>query len=96
MVERTREAGTGSFQTTALDVAWPESVYSLSHVALPFMPDDPWYGGSNAQILNLGTIAPRGETAALRVPIGRFMRLRYNPFFDYLAARTLSFCEACE
>jgi hypothetical protein len=24
------------------------------------------------------------------------MRLRYNPFFDYLADRTLEFCEACQ
>jgi len=24
------------------------------------------------------------------------MRLRYNPFFDYMEERILQFCEACE
>ena len=28
----------------ALDLAWPRNVFSLSHVALPFPPDDPLYG----------------------------------------------------
>ena len=30
--------------TEALDLAWPVGVISLSHVALPFPPDDPLYG----------------------------------------------------
>ncbi len=31
-----------------LNFAWPAVVYSLSHVALPFPPDDTLYGGDDA------------------------------------------------
>jgi len=87
MVARTRTVGAPTFVSTPLNMKWPNSVYSLSHVSLPFASDDRWYGSA---------ASPRGETAILTSPIARFMRLRYNPFFDYLAARTLKFCEACQ
>jgi alpha-beta hydrolase superfamily lysophospholipase len=95
MVAQTRAAGSSEFESTALNMAWPKSVYSLSHVSLPFDSDDRWYGNTESADFKLGTLAPRGETAILTSPIARFMRLRYNPFFDYLAERTLEFCEAC-
>lgn len=96
VVARTRLAGATDFSHVALDKEWPGSVYSLSHVALVFEPDDRWYGGHVSEEFKLGTLAPRGETAILSSPIGRFMRLRHNPFFDYLAQRTLHFCTACD
>ena len=96
VVARTRLAGATDFSHVALDKEWPGSVYSLSHVALVFEPDDRWYGGHVSEEFKLGTLAPRGETAILSSPIGRFMRLRHNPFFDYLAQRTLQFCTACD
>ena len=96
VVARTRLAGATDFSQVALDKEWPGSVYSLSHVALVFEPDDRWYGGHVSEEFKLGTLAPRGETAILSSPIGRFMRLRHNPFFDYLAERTLNFCAACD
>jgi alpha-beta hydrolase superfamily lysophospholipase len=96
MVAQTRAVGAVGFASTPLDMKWPDSVYSLSHVALPFDSDDPWYGSTPSPDFKLGTLAPRGETAILTSPIARFMRLRYNPFFDYLAERTLEFCEACQ
>jgi len=96
MVARFRSAGEEQFTTTSIGVQWPASVYSLSHVALPFAPDDRWYGNNEPNEFALGTLAPRGEVSALTTPIQRFMRLRYNPFFDYQAERTLQFCAACE
>jgi hypothetical protein len=96
MVARTRAVGVTDFASTALNMRWPNSVYSLSHVSLPFDSDDRWYGSAASPDFKLGTLAPRGETAILTSPIARFMRLRYNPFFDYLAERTLQFCEACQ
>jgi len=96
VVAQTRAAGATDFTSTALNMSWLGPVYSLSHVSLPFDSDDRWYGSSASQYFKLGTLAPRGETAILTSPIGRFMRLRYNPFFDYLAERTLEFCEACQ
>jgi alpha-beta hydrolase superfamily lysophospholipase len=64
---------------------WPNDVISLSHVALPFRPDDPVYGvlpGSGANGLpSLGSLALRGEEGALQFPLGSLARLRSNPFW---------------
>jgi alpha-beta hydrolase superfamily lysophospholipase len=77
-----------------LSLFWPQGIYSLSHVAIPFSPDDPLYGQRppKESPLNqtLGSLMPRGENKLLRVPIGQLMRLRYNPFFDYLNKRITS------
>lgn len=74
-----------------LGMEWPEKVYSLSHVAIPFAPDDLLYGpiGPNQlnNKINLGTFAPRGEKNILNVPTDLLMRLRYNPFYDYMKMR---------
>jgi hypothetical protein len=75
-----------------LDLIWPQSVYSLSHVAVPFPPDDPVYGtgqavGSDYRGLPLGAMSPRGETRLLIAPVAQLMRLRHNPFFSYIEAR---------
>jgi len=74
---------------TELFLSWPKGVYSLSHISLLFPPDDPLYGTEPAKTtndpnLNLGNIEIRGEPALLKIPVGRFMRLRCNPFFDYI------------
>jgi alpha-beta hydrolase superfamily lysophospholipase len=91
VVERSRSAGDEFGPARDLGMAWPEQVYSLSHIALPFPPDDPTYGGPegnpDGNALHLGTAQPRGERDLLRVPIGQLMRLRHNPFHRYLAER---------
>ena len=69
---------------------WPPLVYSLSHVAIPFPPDDAWYGdgsGNRGEQFSLGTLTPRGEKQVLIVPAELLLRLRHNPFFDYQASR---------
>ena len=51
-------------QTQSLKRAWPAGVFSLSHVALPFPPDDPLYGQrppDDAGRLFLGRMAIQGE-----------------------------------
>jgi alpha-beta hydrolase superfamily lysophospholipase len=72
-------------------LAWPWEVYSLSHVALPFPPDDPLYGmgpiEDGFEGIRIGTVTPRGERDLLTISISQVMRLRYNPFYPYLAAR---------
>lgn len=95
VVARTRLAGSSNITTTPLDDHWPDDTYSLSHVAIVFPPDDRWYGRSAVDRYTLGTLAPRGENAILTAPIARFMRLRHNPFYDYVAERTLEFCDVC-
>ena len=76
--------------TEPLGLSWPESIYSLSHVALPFPIDDPIYGGEGRGremgSVSLGRLSPRGEKGALIVPEEVLMRLTWNPFFPYLAS----------
>jgi alpha-beta hydrolase superfamily lysophospholipase len=78
--------------TEPLDLAWPRGVISLSHVALPFPPDDPLYGQrppENDDLLFLGEMAIQGERGLLKIPTDWLLRLRYNPFYDYLERRVL-------
>jgi alpha-beta hydrolase superfamily lysophospholipase len=81
------------FSETRLGLAWPRGIYSLSHVAIPFPPDDPIYGLGDQEDedkgLTLGNVELRGERAALQIPIGNLMRLRYNPFFGYMEQQIL-------
>ncbi len=82
-------------QTTAmklLNFSWPEHIYSLAHVSVPFAPDDPVYGTREArsdvyQGIELGALEPRGEVNILSAPMHQLMRLRYNPFFSYIEDR---------
>ena len=79
-----------------MELAWPGGLFSLSHIAVPFPPDDPVYGrwpqaGSGEAGITLGSITIRGERNLLQIPDNYFLRLRYNPFFDYLSARVLAF-----
>jgi hypothetical protein len=62
-------------------------VYSLSHVALPFRPDDPIYGATPSGGLPLGALELRGERGVFGLSMDQLMRLRYNPFFAYVDAR---------
>jgi alpha-beta hydrolase superfamily lysophospholipase len=76
-----------------LGVSWPDGVYSLSHVALPFPPDDPLYGAGPAASsrIHLGKLALYGERGLLEVPDSEILRQRWNPFHEYMARRTLEF-----
>ena len=75
---------------------WPAGIFSLSHVSLPFPPDDPVYGGPDAGEspgIQLGQLDMRGERGVLRISGTDFLRLRWNPFFDHLQSRTLEFIQ---
>ena len=89
----------GSAQTARreLDLAWPRTVFSLSHVALPFPPDDPLYGyevAGPADHVQLGKLAIRGENGVLTVPMWALTRQRSNPFQAYQLERIDSFVDA--
>jgi len=79
-------------QTEPLNLVWPRGVISLSHVALPFPPDDPLYGQASPEredILFLGQMAIQGERDLLKIPYSFLVRLRYNPFYAFLETRVL-------
>jgi alpha-beta hydrolase superfamily lysophospholipase len=87
-----RAAHSTETESTPSNLEWPQNVYSLSHVAIPFAPDDPIYGDGSVVSeayhgLRLGALQPRGETSVLTVSLSQAMRLRHNPFFAYVEQR---------
>ena len=91
VVARDTLAGTREVQIQPLREAWPQEMYSLSHVAVPFPLTDSLYGlkpdALNRYGVSIGTIALRGETATLLVGLDTLMRVTSNPFFPYLQER---------
>lgn len=97
VVRRRKAPLSAQVSTEALNVAWPPGVLSLSHVALPFPPDDPLYGQSrppDAETVFLGQIAIQGERGLLRFSSDWLLRLRHNPFYDFLEASTFRWLDA--
>jgi hypothetical protein len=88
---RTVAAGSTHAETKTLGPLYSSDVYSLSHVALPFPPQDGLYGsepGSSEDFgVRLGLVAVRGERGALIVGAETLMRASSNPFFDYMLER---------
>jgi alpha-beta hydrolase superfamily lysophospholipase len=88
---RTRQAASVEIAEIPLGLRWPPGIFSLSHIAVPFPPDDLIYGRisrhSPESGMNLGSLEPRGERGVLRVSLNHLMRLRYNPFFPYIEKR---------
>lgn len=91
VVARTKGEGSDSFTEVLLSQSWPQNVYSLSHVALPFERDDPLYGmealNASYDHIQLGRVYLRGDKNALRISEKAMLRLRCNPFWDYVRSR---------
>jgi alpha-beta hydrolase superfamily lysophospholipase len=89
--ERSTEPGSAEERRRPLGLAWPRGLFSLSHVALPFPVEDGLYGlapaADDAFGLQLGTLAPRGETGVLVMSLDSLLRVSSNPFFPYLRDR---------
>jgi alpha-beta hydrolase superfamily lysophospholipase len=91
--ERMMDAGETEERVRPLGLSYPRSVYSLSHVALPFPVGDGLYGLEPSQEpaedfgIRLGTVMGRGERGALSVSLDTMTRMSSNPFFPYLAQR---------
>jgi hypothetical protein len=85
-----RRAGATGTTREPTGLAWPSHVFSLSHVALPFPPDDPVYGAAGPAkpaLIFLGRPELLGERGLLAVSSSVLMRLRHNPFFAYVEKR---------
>lgn len=88
-------AGPGTQDVAAngapIGMRWPEGVFSLSHVALPFPVTDGLYGlepdPADRQGINLGAVPPRGERGVLLPGVDPGGRLTSNPFWPLLAAK---------
>jgi len=80
-------------------LAWPNDVFSLSHVALPFPPDDPLYGSeppAEDDTLHLGDIPLRGERDLHEISGEWLLRMRYNPFYEVLESHVLAWLESID
>jgi alpha-beta hydrolase superfamily lysophospholipase len=84
---RVHDAGSPTHWLLPLAGQFPDDMYSLSHVALPFPVDDALYGlqprADEFFGVHLGTVAVRGERGALVVPVENLMRATSNPFFGF-------------
>jgi alpha-beta hydrolase superfamily lysophospholipase len=94
VVARRRGPGGAPVTVSPLGMAWPDNVYSLAHIALPFPPDDPVYGGPGAKEspgIQLGNLVLRGEHGVLQIAPADLLRAHWNPFHSYLERRMLQF-----
>ena len=96
LVARIKAPGAINLVDYPLDLRWPREIFSLSHVSIPFPPDDVLYGGrpdvvDDPRWITLGSVSIRGEHRVLQIPDSYFVRLRYNPFFSYLQRRMIEF-----
>jgi hypothetical protein len=69
VVVRRKESLSAKMSSEALGLAWPRDVISLSHIALPFQPDDPIYGArppEDTDTVFLGNMAIQGERGLLQ------------------------------
>lgn len=92
IVARTKAPFSAEASIEPMETEWPRGVISLSHVALPFPPDDPLYGLRKYHPegeVGLGQIDMHGERNLLKFPSDWLLRLRYNPFYDYLEVRAV-------
>jgi alpha-beta hydrolase superfamily lysophospholipase len=90
-LQELRAAPGSSIQVSRpLEFSWPQAVFSLAHVALPFPPDDPLYGflsERNARHVQLGRVQMHGENGVLAIPDWVLTRQRSNPFHSYMIER---------
>jgi len=91
VLEKTWLPGQAASTARPLPYAWPQGIYSLSHLALPFAPDDPVYGyatqGPDGRLRTLGNLELRGERNVLALSADDRLRLRSDPFHPYLVGR---------
>lgn len=94
IVVRRKVPGDSETTEIPLKLAWPKELYSLSHVALPFPPEDPLYGRSDSfksPGVHLGSLSLRGERGVLQIPASDMLRLRWNPFYAFMDQRLFEF-----
>jgi alpha-beta hydrolase superfamily lysophospholipase len=86
----TKKAGEQETSYIDLDYIYPQTVFSLSHGAIPFPEEYSLYGTSPAPEeayrygVTLGNLVIRGERGALLVPLDAMLRMSSNPFFPFM------------
>jgi len=94
VVEERWMPGADAAIVTSPGLRWPRGLFSLSHVALPFPPDDPLYGNpGNGDVahVQLGALDLRGERGALSISGDDMLRQTWNPFHGWMQSRLMEF-----
>jgi alpha-beta hydrolase superfamily lysophospholipase len=91
VVARTWEAGTTDATDVPVAIPYPSHLFSLSHVALPFPPEDGLYGfqpdPADDQGAQLGRLLVQGERNTISVSQDILTRASSNPFFPLILDR---------
>jgi alpha-beta hydrolase superfamily lysophospholipase len=90
VTENSRLPGSTATVARRLDLQYPVSFFSLSHVALPFPASDSLYGTEPDEEdygVHLGSQAPRAERGTLINGADTLVRASCNPFFGYMRQR---------
>ncbi|HEY1845351.1 MAG TPA: alpha/beta hydrolase [Buttiauxella sp.] len=89
------QAGQQTRQILLPGLHYPDDMFSLSHVALPFPEDDALYGNrppSSVQPgINLTALTPRGERGVLSENLDSLMRQSFNPFYSWMVQQIWPF-----
>lgn len=74
---------------------FPDDMFSLSHIAMPFPQGDALYGSRPAEGkklgINMATLVPRGERNVLIDSLDSLMRQSYNPFYPWMVQQINQF-----
>ncbi|MHC4907308.1 MAG: hypothetical protein ACYTBW_03480, partial [Planctomycetota bacterium] len=72
IIARIQDENAATFNEVPLKMSWPDGIYSLSHLAIPFPMDDPLYGTDSvkphSRHIQLGSINMRGERTCSEFP----------------------------
>jgi pimeloyl-ACP methyl ester carboxylesterase len=96
VVARRKKPFSNQVSIIPLNLDWPQGYISLSHIALPFPPDDHLYGMHNPQDpqhIFLGQQPIQGEKGLLALSTDWLLRVRHNPFYGYLEERVVRWVE---
>jgi len=97
--EHTRPPSSTAETVRALNIEYPATYFSLSHVALPFPPQDSLYGThpvAGKFGVHLGNQLLRAERGTLLSGADSLVRASCNPFFDYQSARIAEHLRAAD
>lgn len=96
VITRSKKPFSSNLVSSPLGLKWPQGYISLSHIALPFPPDDPLYGmqaPENPKEIFLGQQSIQGERGLFILSSDWLLRVRHNPFYEYLEERVVEWIE---
>ncbi|MGZ9898748.1 alpha/beta hydrolase [Shewanella gaetbuli] len=92
-----RDIGSAEHHATSeLVLKWPQGVFSLSHVALPFPLEDPLYGPiyeENSDTVQIGLAIFQSESGLFSISGNSMLRQKWNPFYPYMVSRLDNFIQ---